>query len=51
MDVRTNTPATTAYGQMMTATGMLITIAPLLILYLFAQKGFVESLSQTGIKM
>ena len=47
----TNTPPTTAYGQMMTATGMLITIAPLLILYLFAQKGFVESLSQTGIKM
>lgn len=47
----TNTPPATAYGQMMTATGMLITIAPLLILYMFAQKGFVESLSQTGIKM
>jgi len=46
-----NTPPATAYAQMMTATGMLMTIAPLLILYLFAQKGFVESLSQTGIKM
>lgn len=26
-------------------------IAPLLIIYLVAQKGFVESLAQTGIKM
>ncbi|MBR2408008.1 MAG: carbohydrate ABC transporter permease [Lachnospiraceae bacterium] len=34
-----------------TATGTLMAIAPLLIIYLFAQKGFVESLSQTGIKM
>lgn len=35
----------------MISTGTLMAIFPLLILYLFAQKGFVESLSQTGIKM
>ncbi len=33
------------------STGTLMAIIPILILYLFAQKGFVESLSQTGIKM
>ncbi len=43
--------ATTAYSQGMIATGTLMVIIPLIILYLFAQKGFVESLSQTGIKM
>jgi len=37
--------------EQMVATGMLMFIAPLLILYLVAQKGFVESLSQSGIKM
>jgi multiple sugar transport system permease protein len=37
--------------QMMIATGMLMSLAPLLLLYLVAQKAFVESLSQTGIKM
>ncbi len=37
--------------QQMISTGTLMTIVPLLILYIFAQKGFVESLSQTGIKM
>lgn len=42
---------TIAYQQCLIATGMLMCIAPLLILYLIAQKGFVESLSQTGIKM
>lgn len=40
-----------AYSQTMIATGMLMAIAPLLLIYLVAQKGFVESLSQTGIKM
>ena len=35
----------------MISTGTLMAIIPLLILYLFAQKAFVESLSQTGIKM
>jgi multiple sugar transport system permease protein len=37
--------------QMMIATGMLMCLIPLIILYLVAQKAFVESLSQTGIKM
>jgi len=37
--------------QMMIATGMLMSLAPLILLYLVAQKAFVESLSQTGIKM
>lgn len=33
------------------STGTLMIIVPVLILYLFAQKGFVESLSSSGIKM
>ena len=33
------------------ATGTLMLVVPLIILYLFAQKGFVESLSSSGIKM
>ena len=37
--------------QMMIATGMLMCLIPLILLYLVAQKAFVESLSQTGIKM
>lgn len=40
-----------AYGQMMIATGMLIAVIPLLILYVFVQKGFVESINNTGLKM
>ena len=43
--------ATEAYTQCIISTGMLLAIIPLIILYLFAQKGFVESLSQSGIKM
>ncbi len=43
--------ATTAYSSAMIGTGTLLVIIPLIIVYLFAQKGFVESLSQTGIKM
>jgi multiple sugar transport system permease protein len=39
------------YVQAMIATGMLMCLAPLVLLYLVAQKAFVESLSQTGIKM
>jgi multiple sugar transport system permease protein len=39
------------YIQAMIATGMLMCLAPLVLLYLVAQKAFVESLSQTGIKM
>lgn len=33
------------------STGTLMIIVPVLVLYLFAQKGFVESLSSSGIKM
>ena len=43
--------APVAQTQMIIATGMLMCLAPLIILYLVAQKAFVESLSQTGIKM
>lgn len=43
--------ATQAYSAAIVATGTLMTIVPLLIIYVFAQKGFVESLSQSGIKM
>ncbi len=39
------------YTNCMLATGTLMVIVPLIILYLYAQKGFVESLSSTGIKM
>ena len=41
----------TAYSNCILSTGTLMIILPLIILYLFAQKGFVESLSSTGIKM
>jgi len=43
--------APVAQTQMMLATGMLMCLIPLILLYLIAQKAFVESLSQTGIKM
>jgi len=43
--------APVGYVQAMIATGMLMCLAPLIILYLIAQRAFVESLSQTGIKM
>ena len=39
------------YSNCMLATGTLMVIVPLIVLYLFAQKGFVESLRSTGIKM
>jgi multiple sugar transport system permease protein len=47
--VTTNAPI--GYTQAIIATGMLMCLAPLVLLYLVAQKAFVESLSQTGIKM
>ena len=43
--------ASSAYANAMISTGTLMAIVPLIIIYLFAQKGFVESLSQSGIKM
>lgn len=45
------TRASIAYGQMMISTGMIMAIVPLLLIYIVAQRAFVESLSQTGIKM
>ena len=42
--------ASIGYTNCIIATGTLMVIVPLLVLYLFAQKGFVESLSTTGIK-
>ena len=48
-----NTPTTVsvAYSNCIVSTGTLMIIIPLIILYLFAQKGFVESISSSGIKM
>lgn len=43
--------ASTGYTQCIISTGTLMVIIPLLILYLFAQKGFVESLGATAVKM
>lgn len=43
--------ASIGYTNCIIATGTLMVILPLLIIYLFAQKGFVESLSSSGIKM
>lgn len=45
------TGASIGYTNCIIATGTLMVILPLLIIYLFAQKGFVESLSSSGIKM
>ena len=42
--------ASPGYTSCIIATGTLMVITPLLVLYLFAQKGFVESLANTGIK-
>lgn len=42
--------ASMGYQQQIVSTGTMVTIAPLLILYLFAQKGFVESIAASGLK-
>ncbi len=47
----TNTSASPALQQQMVSTGTVMVVAPLLVLYIFAQRGFVESISATGIKM
>jgi len=49
--INSGTIASAGLLNQMISTGTLMAVIPLLILYLFAQKGFVESLSQTGIKM
>ena len=45
------TTVSIAYSNCILATGTLMIIMPLIILYLFAQRSFVESISSTGIKM
>lgn len=50
-DMHQPTGATIGYTNCIIATGTLLVIIPLLIIYLFAQKGFVESLSSSGLKM
>ena len=39
------------YANAILSTGVLLTIIPLIILYLFAQRLFVESISSTGLKV
>lgn len=45
------TSISVAYSNCILSTGTLMFILPLIILYLFAQKAFVESISSSGIKM
>lgn len=40
-----------AYSNCILATGTLMIIVPLIVIYLFAQRQFVESISSSGIKM
>ena len=41
----------TALIESMISTGVLLGIAPIIVIYLVAQRGFVESIGQSGIKM
>lgn len=45
------TSISVAYSNAVLSTGILMFIMPLIILYLFAQRAFVESISSSGIKM
>lgn len=45
------TTISVAYSNAILSTGTLLIILPLLIMYLFAQRAFVESISSSGIKM
>ncbi len=45
------TTVSVAYSNCILSTGTLMIIVPLIVLYLFAQRAFVESISSTGIKM
>jgi len=45
------TTISVAYSNCILSTSILMLIVPLILIYLFAQKGFVESLSSSGIKM
>ncbi|MDE5590989.1 MAG: carbohydrate ABC transporter permease [Acetatifactor sp.] len=51
LGVAQGTQVSQALANCILSTGVLMIIVPLIILYLFAQKGFVESLSSSGIKM
>ena len=42
--------ASMGYQQQMVSTATLMLVAPLLVLYLFAQRSFVESIAASGIK-
>ena len=50
-EANTGGGASVGYTNCIIATATLMIIAPLLLLYLVAQKGFVESISSSGIKM
>ena len=43
--------ATLGYINQINAIGVMMVVTPIILLYLVAQRGFVESLSSTGIKM
>lgn len=45
------TSVSVAYSNAILSTGTLMVVAPVIILYLFAQRQFVESISSSGIKM
>jgi multiple sugar transport system permease protein len=45
------TTISVAYSNCILSTGTLMIILPLIVIYLFAQRAFVESISATGIKM
>lgn len=47
----TQVAVSVAYSNCILATGTLMIVLPLIVLYLFAQRQFVESISATGIKM
>ncbi|MBQ1311565.1 MAG: carbohydrate ABC transporter permease [Blautia sp.] len=47
----TLTTVSVAYSNCILATGTLMIIVPIIVLYLFAQRSFVESISTSGIKM
>lgn len=46
-----STTAPQGYAQAVLSTGILLAILPLILLYLFCQRLFVESLASTGVKM
>lgn len=50
-ELGTQTTVSVAYSNCILSTGTLLIILPLIIIYLFAQRAFVESISSSGIKM